>query len=218
MNCKGDTSTIRHTKRHWMVHNFIYNVKYVLALRTEYWQYTLRWCALGLQQPHHFIKSLVITSTNLIAINSWQLLELGLDLFTHFLNFIHAFSGVYKLRTYHSIRERPKKNPQNRRNINKFIFCWYWLGHLICPRRVQGLNSKASLLTRTLSINLQFLKIISSKVKIPEWTKRWGDVAGWWGWAGGAHLIPLVGLTILNPIMYQLRLKLRGVFKTCIKF
>ena len=27
------------------------------------------------------------------------------------------------------------------------------------------------------------------------------------------HLIPLVGLTILNPIMYHLRLKIQGVFK-----
>ena len=44
-------------------------------------------------------------------------------------------------------------------------------------------------------------------------------VGGRGGGSGcGGHLIPLVGLTILNPIMYQLRLKLRGVFKTCIKF
>lgn len=34
------------------------------------------------------------------------------------------------------------------------------------------------------------------------------------GGGRGGHFIPLVGLTILNPIMYQLRLKLRGVFKT----
>lgn len=123
-------------------------------IRTENWHYPEVIClTFIIQQPHHLIKSIVIISAKIIAINSCQLLELSLGLFTHFLNFIRAFSrvqefifllnkdenGIYKIaRTY--------------KQVYLLLILIRKVNLNLSQKSGRTLRSKASLLTTTLTI------------------------------------------------------------------